>query len=159
MDAYVAKPLQSQQLFDVLGGVVPQAVDAGAATTTTTTTATEAAEAFNRATALERVDGDLELMKELVGLFLDECPQRMAEIREALGHKDAMTLQRAAHTLKGSVGNFAAGEAVEAAQRLEAIGRAQDWRRAEEAWTALNEAIDRLKPALAEACQAAAPPS
>jgi CheY-like chemotaxis protein/HPt (histidine-containing phosphotransfer) domain-containing protein len=155
MDAYVSKPLESKQLFDVLASIVPQAADVGAVNATAT--ATDGAEAFNRAAALKRVDGDLELMKELVELFLGECPQRMAEIREALTRRDAATLQRAAHTLKGSVGNFAAGEAVEAAQHLEAFGRAQDWRQAENAWTALNEAIDRLKPALAEVCQAAVP--
>ena len=102
------------------------------------------------------MDGDVELMKELAGLFLDECPQRMAEIREALTRRDATKLRQAAHTLKGSVGNFAAREAFEAARRLETIAQEQDWEHAEEAWAALEAAIDRLKPAMAEACQATA---
>jgi PAS domain S-box-containing protein len=159
MDAYVSKPLRSQDLFEALASVVPQAANAGAlvASATACPTASHAAETFNRAAALKRVDGDVELMKELVGLFLGECPRWMGEIRAALTSRDAAKLEHAAHTLKGSVGNFAAAEAVAAAQRLEAIGRAADWRRAEEAWTALNAAIDRLKPALAEACQAAVP--
>jgi HPt (histidine-containing phosphotransfer) domain-containing protein len=155
MDAYVSKPLESKQLFDVLASLVPQAADAGPANAPAP--APDTAEAFNLAAVLKRVDGDLELMKELVELFLGECPQRMAEIREALSRRDAVRLQRAAHTLKGSVGNFAAGDAVAAAQRLEATARAHDWTQAENAWPVLNEAIDRLKPALAEACQAAVP--
>jgi HPt (histidine-containing phosphotransfer) domain-containing protein len=102
------------------------------------------------------MDGDEDLLKELIGLFLDECPRRMAEIREAITRRDATRLQLAAHTLKGSVGNFGAREATEAALRLEAVGRDRDWARAGEAWAALEEAIGRLKPAMAEVFQAPA---
>ena len=102
------------------------------------------------AAALERVDGDAELLKELAGLFLGECPQWMAEIRQAIDQRDASKLHQAAHTLKGSVGNFGARAAFEAAQRLETDGREQDWGRAEEDWVTLEEAIGRLEPAFVE---------
>jgi PAS domain S-box-containing protein len=158
MDAYVSKPLRPQELFEVLASVVPRPPDAGAAAAVETViaTATDAAATFNRAAALERMDGDVALMKELVGLFLGECPKWMAEIHDAVAGRDAAKLQRAAHTLKGSVGNFGADEASEAARRLEAVGRVQDWGQVEDACAALEAAIDRLKPALAEACQAQA---
>ena len=151
MDGYVSKPLRPQELFEALEGL-PVASVAGAAAAGSTA---EPA-AFDRDAALERMDGDVELMKELVGLFLDECPQRMAEIREALTRRDATKLRQAAHTLKGSVGNFGAREAFEGARRLETIAQEQDWEHAEEAWAALEAAIDRLKPAMAEVCQATA---
>jgi HPt (histidine-containing phosphotransfer) domain-containing protein len=106
--------------------------------------------AFDLAAALERVDGDLELLKELAGLFLEDCGVRMAEIRQAMAQKDASRLQRAAHTLKGSVGNFGAAEAFEAAGRLELDGRQQDWSQAAEDGAALEAALLRLQPALAE---------
>ena len=112
--------------------------------------------AFDMAAALERVDGDAELMKELAGLFLGECPQRMAEIRQAIDQRDASRLHQAAHTLKGSVGNFGARAAFEAAQRLETDGREQDWGQAEQDWAALEEAIGRLEPAFVELGHAAA---
>ncbi len=153
MDAYVSKPLRPQDLFDVLESLTPKAAEA-------VETAAEAAvptphpSAFDMAAALERVDGDIELMKELAGLFLDECPQRMAEIRQAITQSDAAKLANAAHTLKGSVGNFGAREAFEASRRLELIGHEQDWGRAEEAWTELEEAIGRLNPTLAGLGQA-----
>ena len=54
------------------------------------------------------------------------------------------------------MGNFGARAAFEAAGRLETIAHEQDWSDAEEAWAALEAAIDRLKPALAEVCQATA---
>jgi CheY-like chemotaxis protein len=142
MDAYLAKPLQPQELFGVVESLVPAGLGPAPA-------APEAQPvAFDLAAALERVDGDIELMNELGGLFLSECPQRMADIRQAIVERDARKLEHWAHTLKGSVGNFAAGEAFAAAGRLERDGREQDWGQAEADWAALEAAINRLKPAL-----------
>ena len=147
MDAYVSKPLRPQELFEVLEGLVTAAGDA---TSPAPALPEPAAGAFDMAAALERVDGDAELLKELAGLFLGECPQWMAEIRQAIDQRDAAKLHQAAHTLKGSVGNFGARAAFEAAQRLETDGREQDWGRAEEHWVTLEEAIGRLEPAFVE---------
>ena len=85
MDGYVSKPLRPQELFEVLEGLARgrSAADPAAAGSAS------APPAFDLAAALDRVDGDVELMKELAGLFLDECPQRMAEIREAILRRDA----------------------------------------------------------------------
>lgn len=139
MDAYVTKPLRPRDLFQILEGVA---------------TADGEAESriddvgFDLSVALDRMDGDVELLKELAGLFLEDCPKRMDEIRQAITRKDATGLQTAAHTLKGSVGNFGASDAVEAAQSLEQDGREQNWSHAEAAWNALEKAIGRLEPAL-----------
>ena len=150
MDAYVSKPLRPQELFEVLAGLVTAHDDASPGSASP-----EAQHAaFDMAAALERVDGDAELLKELAGLFLGECPRWMAEIRQAIDQRDASKLHQAAHALKGSVGNFGARAAVAAAQRLETDGREHNWSRAQEDWAALRESIDRLEPAFAELVQA-----
>ncbi len=102
MDAYVSKPLRPQDFFDVLASVVPASGDAGSFPAEPES----GPDAFDIAAALERVDGDRELMKELAGLFLGECPRCMGEIRQAIAQRDGPGLQRAAHYLKGSVGNL-----------------------------------------------------
>jgi PAS domain S-box-containing protein len=140
MDAYVTKPLRPQELYQVVEGLSPAASSASAPAA--------APAPLDLALALERVDGDLELLKELASLFLDECPRLMAGIREAISQRNDLRLQQEAHTLRGSVGNFGAQEALEAARRLETVGRGQDWDHAEEAWAALEQAIGRLEPAL-----------
>jgi two-component system, sensor histidine kinase and response regulator len=106
------------------------------------------------AAALERVDGDRELMRELAGLFLGECPRRMSEIRQAIDRQDGTGLWRAAHDLKGSVGNFGARRAYEAAARLELDGRDQHWDRVEQDWSDLEAAIGQIEPAFAELVRA-----
>jgi HPt (histidine-containing phosphotransfer) domain-containing protein len=81
----------------------------------------------------------------------------MADIRQAIDQRDASKLHQAAHTLRGSVGNFGARAATLAAQRLETDGRERDWSQAEKDWTALEEAISRLEPAFAELGHAEVP--
>jgi CheY-like chemotaxis protein len=150
MDAYVSKPIRPQELFEVLENLASLAGDSAAPAAGP---ALQPA-AFNMAAALERMDGDADLLKELAGLFLEELQRWMAQIRHAVAGRDAPTLQGTAHTLKGSVGNFSAQEAFEAARQLEACGREQDWSQAERALAALEEAMSHLEPALAELCRA-----
>jgi CheY-like chemotaxis protein/HPt (histidine-containing phosphotransfer) domain-containing protein len=153
MDAYISKPLRAEELFEVVERLVPDSAEGGAPP------GGEASPSagFDLATALGRVDGDFELLKELAGLFLGECPRRMAEIRRTIDERDGPGLQQAAHYLKGSVGNFGARRAFEAAGRLEHAGRAGEWERAEQDWTELEEAIGRLEPAFAELVRAEKP--
>jgi HPt (histidine-containing phosphotransfer) domain-containing protein len=72
----------------------------------------------------------------------------LSALREALACGDSDAVARLAHALKGSVGNFAARHAVEAAQKLEMIGREGEVARGMEAYAELEAAIERLKPAL-----------
>ena len=80
---------------------------------------------LDRDVALSRVGGDLELLKEIADLFLAEYPKVLEQLRAAACSGDPLALERAAHGLKGSVANFGASGAVEAARILEAMGRAQ----------------------------------
>jgi HPt (histidine-containing phosphotransfer) domain-containing protein len=81
--------------------------------------------------ALSRVGGDKQLLREIAILFIEECPRAFAEIQEAVAAGDAAKLENAAHALKGSVANFGAQSAVEAAFRLEQMGRSNQMSEAE----------------------------
>lgn len=99
---------------------------------------------LDRATALSRVGGDLELLKEIAALFLDEYPRELAEIRKALAAGDAHTLERSAHGLKGSVANFGARAAVDSAFQLEQFGKAGKLDQAPPALAKLERALGYL---------------
>jgi HPt (histidine-containing phosphotransfer) domain-containing protein len=99
---------------------------------------------IDHAALLAGVDGDRRLLREFVRLFLADCPQRLAEIKEAIRRGDAEALGRAAHTLKGSVGNFAAQKAFAASQRLEKMSRDGDLDHAGEACVTLESELEVL---------------
>ena len=88
--------------------------------------------ALDRQLALSRVGGDIQLLREIAVLFVEECPRSLAEIQGAVEQGDPARLESAAHALKGSVANFGARAAVDAASRLEQMGRNEEMSQAEE---------------------------
>ncbi len=97
---------------------------------------------------MDRVGGDVEFLQEIAGLFMEDCPRLLEEIRTAVASGDARTLEHAAHTLKGSIANFGAEPAREAAFKLESLGRAGDLKPAVYAVSVLEEEIQRFTSAL-----------
>jgi HPt (histidine-containing phosphotransfer) domain-containing protein len=144
MDDYVGKPVRAQDLFDALARVVVDSGEPASPSTVHRPPSTTEIEAE----LLERVGGDRALLREVVSMFLETCPGSLAELREAVARADAAAVHRLAHTFKGMVAHFGAPAAVEAAQRLEDLGRAQDLGGAEEAFAALAGAAEALRPAL-----------
>ena len=144
MDGYIAKPINVQQLFETIESLFhdrqpvdePSEVPAAAGDPLDTTK------------ILERIGGDRELLGELAGLFVGDCPRMLSDIQDAVRDGNADALQKAAHALKGSVSNFAAEAAVEAALRLEMMGRNRDMTDAPQAFTKLEREIDRVREAL-----------
>jgi two-component system sensor histidine kinase/response regulator len=93
---------------------------------------------------LARVGGDRSVLKEVIALFLEDCPRLIAAIREALAAGDADAVHRAAHALKGSAGNFDAKEVTALAQRLEARAREGNLETAQQTFAALESATTKF---------------
>ena len=74
---------------------------------------------------------------------------RLIKILTPIASHDGPGLQRAAHALKGSIANFAARGAFEAALRLETMGRHDELTGAKEACLSLEGEVARLQRALA----------
>jgi HPt (histidine-containing phosphotransfer) domain-containing protein len=106
--------------------------------------------AFDRAEVMARVCGNVALLRELAGLFLEDSSKWIGQIREALRAGDAAGLRRVAHTLRGSVSSFGARPTEEAAGRLEELARDGDLSAAAEGLRVLEGALDGLRAELAE---------
>lgn len=102
----------------------------------------------DRELALSRVGGDADLLKEIAGLFLEDYPKLLDELRAAAARGDAKNVERTAHGLKGSVSNFGARAAVEASGALECMGRTQQLADVEPGIRALEQALAGLRPEL-----------
>lgn len=98
--------------------------------------------------ALERVEGDRELLDELLRIFVDECNNSVREIRETWNARDAHVLTRLAHTLKGSAANMGANRVSEAAFALERQVRSGNLRHAVKQIADLEHEVKRLIPEL-----------
>jgi PAS domain S-box-containing protein len=151
MDDYVSKPIRARQLIDAVEqaakGLSRQRA-AGSSSDDHHTDSKEVNELFNRETALACVNGDLELLREIIVLFLDDSQRMTAELREAIVERDPTRLQRVAHTLKNSLGYFGVEKALQTALALEAKGRETDLEGVEELFDTLVEQLERLEPQL-----------
>ena len=145
MDSYVGKPIDLAGLQQAIHEIIPSKATKQVAVAN----GVSRREVFDRRVALDRVGGDMLLLQELVELFVQDFPRLMQGIREALARKDTAKLGLTAHSLSGSLANLGALAAVDVSQRLEAMARAGDLTEAEAIYSALEEQLRRLAPALA----------
>jgi two-component system, sensor histidine kinase and response regulator len=75
---------------------------------------------------LAGVEGDRDILAELVGVFLDDCPRQLAKLYATIEHGDLEGAWERAHTLKGALGAVGAHAARAGAARLESLARAGD---------------------------------
>ena len=87
-------------------------------------------------------------LRELVDIFLTDTPRRLAEISRSLESGDFATLSRAAHSIKGSAGNFGAHGLVERAWNLERAARAGDRTASPQLATLLVTEFERVRIAM-----------
>ena len=139
MDDYIAKPFEPAELDRVIDARRERPEPPPAAPREQSTE-----RVFDRAAALRGVGGDEQLLAEVAGLFLEECPRVMAAIRAAEAAGDAAEVHRRAHSLKGSVGFFGPGPVMDAARRLESLAGSGDPSGLGEEIGRLSYAVDRL---------------
>lgn len=92
-------------------------------------------------------DDDGAFLGELIGIYLNDTPERIAEMETALAAGDAPTLTRAAHTIKSSSENFGATALAALGRKIEDLGRKGDL-------TPVGPLVPDLKARFAETKQA-----
>jgi PAS domain S-box-containing protein len=124
-DEYLSKPVRKEDLYPLLEAVAEgMGAPAAPADVAAATPAPAGRAVFDRAAALARVNGDRAFLAELVEMFLDRWPQQRDLLREAVAGGDAVSAQRQAHTLKGTLAALGADAAVAAAGAVDRAARA-----------------------------------
>ncbi len=141
MDAYVAKPIARQELFAAVEftadarsiaapeiGLSPAAHEVAAAVVEAPWSALAPglhahAPVFDPRALLTRFGGDEDLMREVIEMFRGSAAEMLDDIRRAAAANDTGAVERAAHAIKGSLGELCAGEAQSLARDLEHAGR------------------------------------
>lgn len=71
----------------------------------------------------ETIGGDNAFLAELIYTFLENGPQELALLHQALENQDAELLQRAAHSLKSNSAEFGARKLHQMCKQLEELGK------------------------------------
>lgn len=71
--------------------------------------------------------GEPAFLGELIDIYLLDTPLRLAEVEAALARSDGPLLIRAAHSIKGSSGNFGATALIRLALQIEECGKTGDF--------------------------------
>jgi len=153
MDDYVSKPINVEELFGVIEKFSHKLKDHKKEKPFPSLKKTEARskEVFDLSKAMEVVAGNREIFKEITNIFLESSPASVAQIREAIAGGDALALEHAAHSLKGSVSHFGARRAFEAAYHLEKLGREKEMGEADHAFSTLEKELTALTPEMKRA--------
>jgi CheY-like chemotaxis protein len=150
MDEYIAKPIRAEQLFDTIALVWRQ------------TQMKSKREPLGRADstlvdweeAIRSVDGDGDVLHNLVEGVLQEAPNMLHAVRQAVGSRDGVNLMLAASTLKGAIRYFGAKRVFDRAFELERMGRDGRLEGADEIGEALASDMQQLLRELSEYVQA-----
>jgi signal transduction histidine kinase/DNA-binding response OmpR family regulator/HPt (histidine-containing phosphotransfer) domain-containing protein len=166
MDGYLSKPIQPAELRRSIATLVPggesplgdrglhvketsklpsEAFDPLSVQRSKPDAGTSIPEAVDRRAALEVVEGDIELLKTVIESFLSDWPGLVSNLHAAIAAQDGRALHRAAHTVKGAINLFGAQAAWNEAQRLETMGRTNEFIEAAEVCAALECQVDRVK--------------
>ena len=118
MDDYVTKPIRAKELFALMFKVL------GYSTPSSDKTELIAGdEQIDWTTALDAVNGDQDLLKDVIRAYLDEGPMLLKQMRTSLDSQDELTLRRAAHTFKGSMRFFGNTKARDIALEVEELAQ------------------------------------
>jgi HPt (histidine-containing phosphotransfer) domain-containing protein len=70
--------------------------------------------------------GDQEFLAEIIGIFHEDTPRRIAELHAAFAAADVKSFVRAAHSIRGSANNLGAETLRQLASNLENDAKAGD---------------------------------
>ncbi|MFH1313232.1 MAG: response regulator [Candidatus Eisenbacteria bacterium] len=121
MDDYVSKPVEPEDLAEVLSRWLPTEPPEPRRVTPPPS---DGKEVLDREDLLRRLGGDEEMVQQILETFMQDAPKQLIALKQAVEANDITLAERHAHTLKGAAGNVgaralhnAAMKAQEAAER------------------------------------------
>jgi len=148
MDDYIAKPIEPDELAQMLAkwlGPPGNIADAGPSGAVSRPTAPDV---FDEAGLLKRVMGNRQLAERLIKEFLHQIPSQLDTLRKQLVDGDAPAARRQAHTVKGAAANLSAGALRAAALEAERAAQAGQLSKLAETLCSLEQEFARVKDAM-----------
>jgi HPt (histidine-containing phosphotransfer) domain-containing protein len=148
MDDYLAKPIEPDELAQVLAKWLGQPKLIGQCSPARQATPTGCDNVFDRAGLLKRLAGNQGLAERLVKEFLDDTPTQLCILRKQLEEGDAESARRQAHKLKGAAATLSAGALRDVAFQAELAATAGQLHKLAELLPTLEGEFERVKAVL-----------
>lgn len=103
---------------------------------------------FDRASLMDRLLDDDDLVRELVDAFLVDTPEQVSALEAAFAAGDIHQTERLAHRIKGAAANLSACRLQQVAGALEFIARAGNHEEAGKLVPLMGEEFARAKAAM-----------
>jgi signal transduction histidine kinase/DNA-binding response OmpR family regulator len=138
MDDYIAKPVSSMRIQEAIARtLIPEAAKHPLPIVKVAPSSTP----WDRAKALDRLDGDEELLHAIVQIFLEESSKQLADLKRAVTDADAELLERIAHSMKGELSYLGMPTVSQRAGELEQMGRDREFQHAAEVLAILETEV------------------
>ncbi len=131
MDGFIAKPIDQQELFEVLeviGRTRPETDAPGPAPADAT---------------LTPLISDPDTSRHVAGLFVETAPAQLARLAAAVRAQDAAEVATVAHALRGAMSNFRGAETARI-EKLETLAREHRLEQAESLWPRVESDVTAL---------------
>ena len=146
MDDYISKPIRPIDLFRIVERVLSEPFIRTKHDLASERRSGKAV--FNQDAFMERLGGELEIAREIVKVFLEDAPEQIEGLRQALEKRDADAVRRCGHKLKGSAGAIGAEAIQQVAYEIEIIGGAGNLDKVQFLLDRLDEGLTSLKSTL-----------
>lgn len=103
---------------------------------------------FDRSVALHHTGEDVEILEQILRMFLEQGPERMALVEAALARGEAKDLEREAHALKGAAATLGMDVLREASYYVERMGAQGDLEEAVAGVARMRSAMDAVLAAV-----------
>jgi CheY-like chemotaxis protein len=120
MDGYISKPVSGKRIEETIASLLISEPEVGPLPIVKVVPSSLIS--WDGAKALERVDGDEQLLHEIVQIFLEESPKQLADLKRAVTEADAQLVERTAHGFKGELGYLGMPTLSQRAHELEQMG-------------------------------------
>lgn len=105
---------------------------------------------FDQCALKERLFNDADLIKEIAGIFLEDTPLHIAELKTLLDGQDCDGVKKMAHKIKGAAANMSAELLQSIARKMEIAGEQRNYAELTEQAPALENAYHSLEKELSE---------
>ena len=102
MDGYISKPIRAAELYAAIDEAVSGSATTAGESAVSETVTPASGGGIDWGVALASVQGDEDLLREIIEAFLEEAPKQVAALDQGMAAGDAVVVRRAAHTIKGA---------------------------------------------------------